>query len=383
MKTTRLRAPATAVLWLGLGGCAVAAQRLPPAPVPPVPGDSIQLTLLLVGDAGAPHRGFEPVLAALTADAAVRPERTVVVYLGDNLYPNGLPDSTDPWRPEAERRLDAQVAVLRNSGARGVFVPGNHGWREGWEAVRRQDRFIARAGGGRTALRPTDGCPGPDVYDVDPVLRLVLLDTQWWLERGLKPLHPTSTCPADAKGEITDALRAAVRDAAGRVVVVAAHHPLATGGRHGGYFGWKDHVFPLRHIRSWLWVPLPILGSLYPLARQSGISPQDLSSSAYRELRDSLQSAFADAPPLVYAAGHEHNLQVIEPQRPPYLLVSGSGIFGHVSPVSGIRGTRFAVARSGYMRIDILPDRRARLGVLIVDGTGHATEGFAMWLTGS
>src|SRR5207244_13343176 len=142
-------------------------------------------------------------------------------------------------------------------------------------------------------------------------VRIVVLDSQWWLQGGPKAQDPVSSCPTVSEGEVRDSLHAALATAGGRVTVVVAHHPLSSGGPHGGHFGWQDHIFPLRDLKSWLWVPLPLIGSVYPLAREGGISSQDAPSAAYRRMRAALDSAFAGAPPLVYAAGHDHALQVI------------------------------------------------------------------------
>jgi len=83
-----------------------------------MPAVQVDVTLFFIGDAGAPAAppDSEPVLVALRAAVATAP-RPVVVFLGDNVYPRGLPDSADAGRPEAERRLGAQLAVLRASGA--------------------------------------------------------------------------------------------------------------------------------------------------------------------------------------------------------------------------------------------------------------------------
>ena len=81
----------------------------------------------------------------------------------------------DPYRAEMERRLDAQVAVARDSGARAIFAPGNHDWDAwgpgGWAAIKRQGAFIAEKGGGRAELAPEQGCPGPAVRarECDPI----------------------------------------------------------------------------------------------------------------------------------------------------------------------------------------------------------------------
>lgn len=362
-------------------GCRGNGSHLPAlAPAPPVAEDSVAVALFLVGDAGDPHPGTEPVLAALTHDAARFGPRGVVLYLGDNLYPHGLPDAADPWRAEGERRLAAQVDAALAAGARAVFVPGNHDWDLGWDAVRRQEAYLEGRGGTRVVFVPSGGCPGPEAVDVGARLRIVALDTQWWLDTRPRPTDASWGCPTWTKGAVTDSLRATVRAAGGRTVIVAAHHPIESGGKHGATFGWKDHLFPLRGLAGWLWIPLPVVGSVYPLVKQLGVSRQDLTSGVYRELRDSLRAAFADAPPLAYAAGHEHNLQVIEREGLPYLLVSGSGIFGHVSTVYKIRGSRLARTASGYMRVEILRDGRARLSVVEVDADGQTTDVLAMWL---
>jgi len=368
--------------WAGLvAACAGARPAVAPAPVPA--GAGVETTLFLIGDAGAPAPGGEPVLHALAQALGSAAGDRVVVFLGDNVYPRGLPDSAAPDRPEMERRLDTQMDVVLGAGARGIFVPGNHDWAwhgpDGWDAIRRQGRWIAERGGPAVTLLPGDGCPGPSVVDVGRRLRLVLLDTQWWLHGGPKP-GPGSGCRAADESAVADSLRADLARAEGRAVVVAAHHPLESAGEHGGFFGIEDHLFPLRAVRRWLWVPLPGLGSIYPLARQNGISNQDQTGPVNRRMREMLEAAMHDHPPLVWASGHEHNLEVLEGTRPRWLLVSGAGIYGHEGPAFRRTAMRFGSDDAGFMRIEFLADGRARLGVLAVDREGCSTERFAVWL---
>lgn len=363
-------------------GCAGAVQ---PAPVaPPAPATEVETRLYLIGDAGNPSPRGEPVLQALSRQLGEAPGKSFVVYLGDNVYPAGLPDTGAPDRPEAERRLDAQLEAVRVAGVKALFLPGNHDWSrpgdQGWAAIRREGQYLDRQGAPLATLLPRDGCPGPTVTDLGRRLRLVVLDTQWWLQPGAKPRDPVSECPADSEPEIVDSLRAALRGAGGRQVIVVAHHPLETGGTHGGHFLWTDHLFPLRQLSPVLWIPLPVLGSIYPLARRWGASPQDISNGANRRMRNALEEAFAGHQPLVYASGHDHNLQVLDGENGKYLLVSGAGIFGHTGPVSRHPHTRYALAASGFMRLDVLESGRVRLGVFQVDRSGSATERYSAWL---
>jgi hypothetical protein len=366
---------------VALSACRSGPQVVTP-PVPEPDGDSVSARVYLIGDAGAPKPG-DPVLEALAAELRSRAAPATVVFLGDNVYPVGIPEDDDPGRHEAERRLLAQVAVVRGTAARAIFVPGNHDWGrsapDGWARVMRQQLLIEGQNLPAVAVLPAAGCPGPVVVPVTSELRLVVLDTQWWLHPHAKPTDPASGCTADAPGEVTARIRQLVAGDSGWVGVVG-HHPMVSGGVHGGYFSVLDHLFPLRTLKSWLWVPLPIIGSAYPIARASGISNQDLPGQKYRELVDSLRSALADAPVVFYAAGHEHNLQVVRDSTFGHVLVSGAGYFDHTTRTVYLDESRFAQAASGYMRLDVLSDGRIRLGVMVVEGKGIVGEAFSMWL---
>jgi hypothetical protein len=336
--------------------------------LPPVSPDSIAAELFLIGDAGLPAPGGEPVLEALKKAVSWDPERSLIVFLGDNVYPAGLPDSTSNYRREAERILDAQLDVLRETGTHGIFVPGNHDWDAGgplgWWTVVRQEHYIEEHGRGLASFRPSYGCPGPETVDYGEALRLVFLDTQWWLHEARKPQGADSPCPTKTRAEVVDSLRSTLRAAEQRAVIVMGHHPIISAGHHGGYFDWPAYIVPI-----------------YAWARMSGFANQDISSREYRAMRDALEQAFSENRPLIYAAGHEHNLQVLARRPARFLLVSGGGIYGHTTALRGITGTRYVRSTSGFMRLTVLRDGRLRLGVLVVDAAGEAKEDFSMWLT--
>ena len=352
------------------------------APVPA--GAAVETSLFLIGDAGAPAPLGEPVLHALVDALGNAAGDRVVVFLGDNVYPRGLPDSAAPDRAEMERRLNAQMDAVAAGGARGIFVPGNHDWAkhgpDGWNAIRRQGRWIAGRGTPDFTLLPAEGCPGPAVVDVGSRVRLILLDTQWWLHGGPKPLGVGSGCRAGDERAVADSLHADLESAGGRAVIVAAHHPLISAGEHGGFFGLEDHVFPLRAVKRWLWVPLPGLGSIYPLARQNGVSDQDQSNSTNRRMVAMFEAAMRDHPPLAWASGHEHNLEVLDGTSARWLLVSGAGIYGHEGPAFRRTAMRFGSGDAGFMRLEFLTDGRARLGVIAVDREGRSRERYSLWL---
>jgi len=163
-------------------------------------------------------------------------------------------------------------------------------------------------------------------------------------------------------------------------IIVAAHHPLVSHGPHGGFFDWKDHIFPLRNIEEWLWIPLPLIGSIYPLMRNHGIARQDISNSVYQNMIINFNKIFDENPPLAYVAGHEHGLQVIKSSK--FMnIISGAGTNKIVSDVTKEENTLFAYAHEGFMRIDFLKNGKIRLGVFEPEnGDEKSKEIFSIWL---
>lgn len=340
----------------------------------------VEHVVYLLGDAGGTTAG-DPVLRTLTDVLSATTVPAVVVFLGDNIYPSGLPPETDRGYDEAERRLMAQVAAARGA-AHVLLVPGNHDWTQqghadDWDAVRRQDERLRREG---LHLSPPAGCPGPEVVDIGSGLRFVVLDTEWWLHGQPTPVL-SAGCAARTEREVLDALDRAVTPA-GREVIVVGHHPPVSAGPHGGVFDWQDHLFPLREVRRWLWLPLPVVGSAYPLARTLGPSVQDQAHPLYRRMVDALAARLRPHAPLLFAAGHEHQLNVFTGERvgTRYIAVSGAGMTGHERDAVGHRpGLRFATRGPGLMRLDVLETGQVRLSVIVV-ADGRAETAWSTWL---
>src|ERR1700682_1070014 len=92
--------------------------------------DSIINRIVLIGDGGELSHGKHPVADAvkklIPMDA-----RTTIVYLGDNLYSNGLPDDQVNTYKTVKEVLDSQLSIADNTPARIYMIPGNHDWKNG------------------------------------------------------------------------------------------------------------------------------------------------------------------------------------------------------------------------------------------------------------
>src|SRR5688500_17209494 len=85
-------------------------------------------TLYLIGDAGEPFAVHSLIGKVLRNKVSVSGENATVLFLGDNIYPAGLPDQSSRHHNEAVKVLQAQVDWVKGLGANVIFVPGNHDW---------------------------------------------------------------------------------------------------------------------------------------------------------------------------------------------------------------------------------------------------------------
>jgi len=276
-------------------------------------------TIYLIGDAGL-HQG-SPILPILKNNINTSQDSTdVLLFLGDNIYPSGLHDSSHALRSQDQLSLAHQFNAIDSFNGTSIFIPGNHDWNEGnkngLEFVMRSEQYIKS---NSSAIQlPENGKPGPIYFDVNDSLGIVIFDSQWLIQKR------EGVDNATYNTQFFDSLKMIVENEKGKTLLIASHHPLYTHGSHGGYFTLKDHLFPLTNSSKYLWIPLPVLGSIYPIARKLGISRQDITHPLQKEIKRKLEFIFDLHPSIIYASGHEHALELIEKENALY-IVSGSG----------------------------------------------------------
>jgi hypothetical protein len=73
----------------------------------------IPFEVFLIGDTGAMSRGkTEPVMEMLRLHMDKSPQ-SAVVFLGDNIYPRGLPPAGNILRKDAEAALNKYAEILK------------------------------------------------------------------------------------------------------------------------------------------------------------------------------------------------------------------------------------------------------------------------------
>ncbi|AHF16024.1 metallophosphoesterase [Niabella soli] len=324
--------------------------------------DSIVQRVLLIGDAGEINLHQKEVLTA--AAGKILPSKTRVLFLGDNIYPRGMSLPGQSNRTETEQIIEAQYTPMIAKGAPVYFIPGNHDWdrmgKNGLAKIREQAAFINHQNNPLLHFVPSGGCPGPVEIPVNDRLVIIAFDSEWWLFPHNKE---NDSCNCTTKDEFMEALASLANKNQHKTILLAAHHPFQSYGAHGGYFQLKDHLFPLTNLNKNLYIPLPVIGSLYPFLRTALPNPEDQMHPAYKEMIAEVDSVFARNQNVIHIAGHEHGLQFIQNQQ--IQIVSGAGAKN--AYVKKGKGSRFASPRSGFVMVDQLTDYSLRLTYYYLD----------------
>ncbi len=329
--------------------------------------DSIQATIVLIGDAGQLTNGRHPVVAAVKNHIPFN-KKTTVIFLGDNLYKTGLPDNTLPTYDIAKAPLDSQIHIAGKTDTKVYFIPGNHDWANGgsngYESILRVQSYIDFLGNKNVQMLPRDGCPGPVEVKITDQVTLVIVDSQWWMHENDKP-GIESDCPYKTKAEVLVQLEDILAKNTDKLVLFATHHPFRSYGQHGGFFTIKQHIFPFTDAFPKFYLPLPVLGSVYPLTRAVFGTTEDMKHPLYQAMMADIEPIIKTHKNVIYVAGHEHTLQMIQDSGFNY-IVSGSG--SKTSRVSKSRHTLFDSPDNGFVTLQVSKNKNVKVDFYIVKG---------------
>ena len=330
----------------------------------------VQQRIFLVGDAGELSNGKHPVCDWLKAHVNWNDSSNILVYLGDNIYPRGLPEPGEKSYAAAQQVLDYQVSVVKDKKAKAIFIPGNHDWEKGkaggWEQVKHVNQYIDALQLPNVQVLPEDGCAGPLPVLVGDKTVLVCMDSQWWLQQYSRP-GIESGCAYKTEDEIIAGLKEIIARYPDRLIVLAMHHPFYSHSIHGGYYTIKQHVFPLTDLRPNLYVPLPVIGSVYPLSRQWFGNIQDIRHPQYKDLKEKIEAVTKKYSNVVHVSGHDHSLQLLKKDSSFY-IVSASGSKSNRVKMGSY--SQFASEKNGFAVIEILSDRSTRVNFYSTESAG-------------
>ncbi|MGV3460472.1 MAG: metallophosphoesterase [Flavobacterium sp.] len=307
----------------------------------------------LVGDAGyvtAPHT--KKLLSILDRKLKRTGEATTLLFLGDNIYPEGMPlDKDSKERKDSEATLQGQIDLAKSHKGKTWFIPGNHDWYHGFEGLLEQEKFIEKQID--KGFLPGKGCAIKD-KKINDNTTLITVDSQWFIEDWDNYPNINDECNVKTREDMFVELEDQLNKNQDKTIILAIHHPIMTNGSHGGHYSAEKQFYPLNQR-----IPLPVLGSMINLARKaSGYSTQDIQSRVYGELAKRIKAMIQDKDNVIVVSGHDHNLQYIYRDN-IHQIISGAGTKSEAALV--IKPLDFTYGYTGYAMLDIYDDCTARV----------------------
>ena len=337
-----------------LAGCATTATYTAPESrdLPALPGGEIGHEVFLVGNTadGDPAA----VLGAVRAEMERAGEEATWVFLGDQTSA-GLPEAGTRGRAAAEAELDRVIAAARDLEGEVVVIPGDRDWAEGEDGLKRIEDYLEAELG--DVLTPGDQSGGPREEGLADGLRLIALDTAWWL-LDERPEGEAEDLRIAAPSDVVQVLDGIIADRDDDRILVVGHHPIESKGRYAGARTVGEGAMTL---------------GLGPLVQNAfGLDPRDLAYPRTRAMRLALDASLSAHNELVYAASHDRALQAFRVKRNEVLeqtyLVSGSA--GAADPTGGGGDAYSIVSRPGYQRVVFFADGSLWVESVVVDGGG-------------
>ncbi len=309
-------------------------------------------TFYLIGDAGYAKEGkttsgLKALKKYLDTNATPKDH---VIFLGDNIYPAGMPPKDHEDRSISEHRLDVQIEAVKDFKGEITIIPGNHDWyNQGLSGVKRQEKYLEKALNDKKLFHPTNGC-ALESFDINDQVQLVVFDSEWYLEDWDE--HPTinDDCPQlKTRTAALNAIESEFKKNQNKTILFVQHHPLYTNGPHGGQYAPVKHLYPSQKK-----IPLPGLASIATLARTAGgVSPQDTQNKQYKSLVQKITALASPYKNIIFASGHEHSIQYIEHNKIKQ-IVSGSGSKNSYATLSN--DGLFALGKQGFAELKIYED---------------------------
>jgi len=306
--------------------------------------------VILFGDAGEINPKQEGLLHH--AAAMVIPTKTHVFFLGDNIYEHGMPVDSN-GRGHAEDIISKQFTPFRQAKAPVYFMAGNHDWDksgpQGLEKVKAQEQFLQAQQDKDLHFIPKAGTTGPVAVPLTDHVVAIVYDSEYLLYPGN---YKNTDLYNQALSRFTSDLDNLLQTYADQTVLLMCHHPMVSYGEHGLKFSWKQHLFPLTKKWRKFYLPLPVVGSAYPLLRATAFrSAEDLPHPVYKNLIQKVTAITEKYPQVIFISGHDHGLQFIEKNNKTQ-IVSGSG--SKTSMIYKGKGLVYAYEKQGFCTLDLL-----------------------------
>ncbi|KQS94140.1 metallophosphoesterase [Chryseobacterium sp. Leaf394] len=308
--------------------------------------------LFLIGDAGnANEKQAQHTLNLLKNKLDSADKNSIVIFLGDNIYPLGMPKEGSKEYDSARVKMENQLAVTKNFKGKTLVIPGNHDWYHGLEGLKAQEDFVKNYLNDKKSFLPKNSCPIDDI-NLTKDIKLIIIDSEWALIDWDKYPGINKGCDIKTKDDFYKEFKDLIVKNQDKRIIVAVHHPIISSGVHAGFNSAKSHLSSFQGK-----LPVPGVATLINTLRSSsGASMEDLSNNHYAEFAGRIKNIVQDKENVIFVSGHDHNLQY-HSDKNIRQIISGAG--SKTDPVTIASKKDFSFGGSGFAVLNLRNDQSA------------------------
>ncbi|MDB4286217.1 hypothetical protein N9933_02840 [bacterium] len=267
----------------------------------------VSTTLFLAGGLG--NNPDELLLDQLSMELQQEDESTILLLTGDNITQQSKGKNNIGG-------IQNLTNLIQNYKGKTFFIPGDYEWGEYKnDPLGDIERLFANNPNPHNEILSKRGCPLEQITLTDD-LDLILIDSKWYLQNWDNRKNININC-RDIKTRINfvEELGGMIRDARGKNLILAMHHPIFSNGEHAGNKGITAHM-----------TPVPIVGSLaIGLEQLTGLNTKSMNSRRYRSLMVQVSSIAHRFDRVTVVSSHEKSLQLLRSKKVNQLISGAIG----------------------------------------------------------
>ena len=254
------------------------------------------------------------------------------------------------------------LSQLQNDKGKIIFLPGpDVKLKEANENKSKLEKSL----NGKNVFIPEPGCLSIEEINLTNDILALPIHTILRDDEDILKKH----CDIDDHNELIDEIKDVVDNNQRKNILMLAYYPMLNLGNHGGHFAWRQHLFPFTDLNKNLYIPLPVIGSVYYLLR-SGIGFRtDQAYPPYKSYRRKMARALTGYNNVVYASGQEHNFQYYKFNKQDFIVANSSG---QTSWVGKNKRAGFTFAASGLVKLSFLKNGEVWTETIVPDKENKA-----------
>jgi len=311
----------------------------------------VKYTVFLLGDPGndISNEAIEIVKQSVSENDT---SHAIVIFGNASKSSNSKKNETE------EKKNPELVSYLSKDKGKIIFIPDPDMISKSANEIKNQ---LEKNLEGRNVFIPEPGCLGMDEIFLTNDLVAIPIHAILRDDENILKKHG---CDIDDQAELVDEVKDFVDNNQRKNILMLAFYPVLNLGNHGGHFAWRQHLFPLTDLKKNLYIPLPIIGSVYYLLRSGFGFKNDQAYPPYKTYRRQMAKALTDYNNVVYASGQEHNFQYFKFNKQDFIVTNSSA---QTSWVGKNKRAGFTFASSGLVKLTYLKNGEVWMETIVPD----------------